>query len=450
MGKRFWSIALAGALIAGLFTILPAQAADGDAVKFFLSTPQGCGGDNPEILTIVDSDGETQCNTTASGVRNEIGSQTGTIGAAGNNVVSERDLATRRWDSVDGVPLTLDASRPISGQILTVGAFACAAPGCTPPASGGEVILDISLVGKQGDEEIELGTQTDEFEVAPGDDPHPTEVNIEPPESLTGTSFDAIELRTWVHGMSAGHGVIMTNGDPSSFISVPTGTAGPVVSEPPGKSDPPGKGKKKGCGKGKGKKKGACPGKKPPKPPAVAECPAYVPGEQGAEAETITVTDAATAEAPVVVEFDSGPGFTRDIITGLNAYNETTSVYHNVQVDSAAAEAGLYARIEFPDHHDYDLFLNHADGSRAAASGGTNTAPGVLSCGDGCTDGSNFEQVEGVRTADCAGYTSQTMSFLSTGGATKLILWLGEPTFDAAAPGGGESAMEMFYRVLGL
>ncbi|MFN2389478.1 MAG: hypothetical protein ABR575_07755, partial [Actinomycetota bacterium] len=88
----------------------------------------------------------------------------------------------------------------------------------------------------------------------------------------------------------------------------PQPTASPT---PPGKDDPPGK--KKGCKKGgsKAKKKGCKKGKKPkkpkkPKPPA--GCAAYVPGEAGADAETTKVTDAATAEAPVEVELDTGPG----------------------------------------------------------------------------------------------------------------------------------------------
>jgi hypothetical protein len=57
--------------------------------------------------------------------------------------------------------------------------------------------------------------------------------------------------------------------------------------------------------------------------------------------------------------------------------------------------------------------------------------------------------LDGVRTPDCGGYTLDMASFASEGGDMTLKLWLGEPTYDPAADG-GESAMEMLYRVLGL
>jgi hypothetical protein len=221
--------------------------------------------------------------------------------------------------------------------------------------------------------------------------------------------------------------------------------AKPPAEEPPGKSDPPGKGKKKGCKKGKGKKKGACPGKKPPKPPTAA-CPAYVPGEQGAEAETSVVTDTATAEAPVEVTITAPPGIP-EVALG--------HVFHNIQVDTASPDSGLYVAYEFPVYEDHDIYLNYASGNEAAHTGGFNPAPVpvALGCCDGTGTGGHSEQgaefLDGVRTPDCGGYTLDMASFASEGGDMTLKLWLGEPTYDPAADG-GESAMEMLYRVLGL
>ena len=230
----------------------------------------------------------------------------------------------------------------------------------------------------------------------------------------------------------------------------------PEPKEPPGKSDPPGKGKKKGCAKGKGNKKGACPGKKPPKPETPASCPAYVPGEEGKDAEVSVVTDAATAEAPVVLEFDAGVGLGGPVIGGVPVPPDNrTHNYHNVQVDTADSEAGLYVKLEFADRHDYDLYLLHPDGSEASHSGDFNTGYGtpVFVCGGattGCQGGSNFESINGVRTADCQGYTIDSVSFLSPGGDVTLSMWLGEVKVDPAAPGGGASAYEAFFALLGL
>lgn len=223
----------------------------------------------------------------------------------------------------------------------------------------------------------------------------------------------------------------------------------PVEAEPPGKGDPPGKGKKKGCGKGKGKKKGACPGKKPPKPPAAAECPAYVPGEHGAEAETSIVTDAATEEAPVVVETEAEMGGPTSPF--VDAFDFRSFVFQNVQVDSKNRDAGLYVKIEFTDGHDYDLGLFHSDGTEAASSGESQPEPGLgAGSPDGAWEGgSNYEFLKGIRTADCAGYTARVAGYLTTGGPVTISMWLGEVVGDPAAPE-GETAMEMFYRMLGL
>jgi hypothetical protein len=161
-------------------------------------------------------------------------------------------------------------------------------------------------------------------------------------------------------------------------------------------------------------------------------CAAYVPGEQGAEAETVVVTDAATEEAPVEVALTAGPG-----AGAAGPYDETTSVFQNIQVDTAGSEAGLYVRFEFAANHDYDLYLNFADGSNAATSGDFNPAAGH-DLGSGSPDGaweagSNYEMVKGIGTPDCEGYTAEAVSFLTTGGATTMKIWLGEIV---AYPGG--------------
>lgn len=225
--------------------------------------------------------------------------------------------------------------------------------------------------------------------------------------------------------------------------------------EPPGKSDPPGKGKKKGCGKGKGKQKGACKGKKPGKP-AADVCPAYVPGEHGAEAEMITVTDAATEEKPVEIKFDAGVGLAGPLIGGVPVPpDQRTHNYHNLVVDSASAETGLYVRLQFKDRRDYDLYLEYPSGQEATHSGDFNPGHEALSCGSastGCSSGSNFEQINGVRTKDCQGWTTDSVAYLTEGGEVTLTAWLGEIKVDPAAPeDGGQrtTALTTFWTLMG-
>lgn len=180
--------------------------------------------------------------------------------------------------------------------------------------------------------------------------------------------------------------------------------------------------------------------KKPKPPPAPPACAPFVAGEAGAEAPTSVVTDAATAEAPVVVELEGGMGLADDLgIPGIagrpSVYDETSSVFQNIQVDSANPSAGLYVKIEFPDRHDFDLYLLNSEGTAAANSGVFNPIPEgahlPIAIGSGSPDGgwdggSNYESVTGINTADCAGYTAQIKSYLTPGGAVKLSMWLGE------------------------
>lgn len=231
-------------------------------------------------------------------------------------------------------------------------------------------------------------------------------------------------------------------------------TGGPEVEEeepklPPGCTK--GKGKKKGCkkGKAKGKKKGACARKKSPEPEvpaAPAACPAYVPGEQGAEAQTSVVTETATEEAPLEVTIAAPAG---------NPVSLPAS-FHNIQVDAPAAEAGLYVRYEFPVQDDHDIYLNYADGSEAAHAAGFNPAPFIPNNGvfwtDGTGAGGHSEQgaevLDGIRTADCSGYTLQMDSFLTQGGDMTLKLWLGEAQNDPAPPSDGGDALATFWSLV--
>lgn len=228
MSKRSLSIFIAGTLVAGVFSALPARA-DEEAVTFFLhSTGCSAADTNFDYLSVVDSDDAVECFYTGSGIRNEIGENVAATPATAN-----RETATRYWDNTDGGPIVLDASRPVTGEIYTMGG-ACIVGGapCSPVGAGiGQVVLDITLVGKVGEAETELGTQTETFNTVPGG-PHLTEVEIQPDAALTGTTFDVIELRTWIHGASVGHGVVKTNGDASSFISIPTASATEEADEP--------------------------------------------------------------------------------------------------------------------------------------------------------------------------------------------------------------------------
>jgi hypothetical protein len=217
------------------------------------------------------------------------------------------------------------------------------------------------------------------------------------------------------------------------------GTEPPVVE--PDEPKPP----KNPCKKLKGKKKKKCLKKNSAK-----ACTDYVPGEAGAEAETSIVTDAATAEAPIEVPLTMDPSaglLSGDIpLVGPNPL--ISHAIQNVQVDSKAADSGLYVRLEFSEGEDYDLYLKGADGSDAAHAGGGNQAliPGpndvAATLGDGTGNGGHSEaaaeQLDGVLTADCGGYTVDVANAFGLGEAT-LKFWLGPATWDPIAQAAIES-----------
>jgi len=192
--------------------------------KFFLrSTGCPASSDNSDFLSLTDGDEAIQCIYTGSGIRNTIGEETGTVGAEGQNAFSDRATATRVWDTIDGTPIVLDTTKTITGQIWTSGGscFVNDPAPCSPVTVGaGETTMDISLVGKVGGEEVTIGEVSETYQVQPNT-LHEIKLDIKIDPALAGKVFETIELRTWQGGTAAGHGVVNTNGDNSSFIAVP-------------------------------------------------------------------------------------------------------------------------------------------------------------------------------------------------------------------------------------
>lgn len=169
--------------------------------------------------------------------------------------------------------------------------------------------------------------------------------------------------------------------------------------------------------------------KKKKKPKA---CATYVPGENGADAPITVVTDAATEEAPVEVTVATAEGLGFSSAEGPSGdEGHTSHAYANVQVDSAASGAGLYARVEFAPTWDYDAFLRTADGTAVAYSAGFNQvivpAFGLDGTGHGGHSEQGAEQIDGWTTSDCDGYTYDIVSAGTPGGDVTVKFWLGEP-----------------------
>ena len=181
--------------------------------------------------------------------------------------------------------------------------------------------------------------------------------------------------------------------------------------------------------------------KKKKKKPAA--CAAFVPGEAGAEQPTVVLTDAATEAAPVEQTVTlAGSAADARLVSAIPEEGPLAPgrAPFNIQVDTAAADAGLYALIEFPERRDYDLQLLHTDGSYAARARSFNPVLGTpgetfSEPGHGGEGTTHSEKLVGIRTADCGGWTLQPENWFGEGGDFTIKLWLGEATIDPQAPG---------------
>lgn len=175
--------------------------------------------------------------------------------------------------------------------------------------------------------------------------------------------------------------------------------------------------------------------RKKKKPPVVAGCaaPTFVEPKspsgsrtEAPKAEVLKVTDAATEETPIVVELTHGAALW-DTANQQPIQEDTQWV--NVQIDPAAASAGLYIRQEWatPSLSDFDLYLwDGPTGEQAALSGASNIAPTTVPF-IGETGGMGWESISGFLAADCSAYSIESRAFLTPGEGVTLKIWLGEP-----------------------
>ncbi|MEA2486772.1 MAG: hypothetical protein QOF16_426 [Actinomycetota bacterium] len=179
--------------------------------------------------------------------------------------------------------------------------------------------------------------------------------------------------------------------------------------------------------------------KKPKKP---AACAPYQAGDFAKDAPLVTVTDAATADKPLEQKVTLGQSVA-DVTFGAT---DVSVAYFNVQVDSLAPNTGLYAHVDFPQRNDYDLEFQYPDQSYAARSHAFNTVNEsndqalpvlgpISSTGHGGQATPTSEELVGIDTNDCGGYTVKVSNALGQGGDTTVKLWLGEVKNEPEAPG---------------
>ena len=174
---------------------------------------------------------------------------------------------------------------------------------------------------------------------------------------------------------------------------------------------------------------GTADAKKKPK-----KCAAYVPSQWSADIPVTTITDANTAEAPLVVEVptEAGVGTSSGDSPENGDDSKAAHAFLNVQVDSKGPVSGLYGRVEFTPAFDYDLFFRGNDGVGLAYSAGTShliPLLGLDGTGNGGHSDMGSENIDGLSTADCTGYLVDVVTSTGPGEDVTLKLWLGEAAY---------------------
>lgn len=176
--------------------------------KFFLHD-NSCDEDN--TLSLLDGP-DNSCWYVDSGILYDV--------FEGAGLLAVEDLA-QSWGAIDGVPLTLDATKPITGEVSTTSG-ACLVDGapCSPAGIGiGQATLDVIVLGEIDGEEKELGTFTEDYVIAPGQT-HTSKIEIKLDEALDKAELATLRVLTYLHGAAVGHGVIELE-NPASFVTVP-------------------------------------------------------------------------------------------------------------------------------------------------------------------------------------------------------------------------------------
>jgi hypothetical protein len=202
MSRRTIAVVMAAGLIAGL------MAAPADAqrrrqqprpvdLQYFVRAPE-C--DQAAFHLSFQAGEDVGCGVLESGIGHEVLIATGT---------DPRELG-HNFPAQDGLPLILDTSKEITGEITTRN---------FNQAGAGVATVEITVFGTSNGEEIEIGTHSETFPVAPTlAQTHELEIEID--SDLRGVRIQDLSLQVLIRGASVGHAVVEMN-DPTSTLTVP-------------------------------------------------------------------------------------------------------------------------------------------------------------------------------------------------------------------------------------
>jgi hypothetical protein len=163
--------------------------------RFYLRR-DGCGtaNDNPHLSVTTGTDAGDGCGLIVNAV----------AGVGGD----ADQAAFIDFPASDGIPLALDGTKPISGQIALTG------------AQVGLAEVDVTLAALVGGQPVTIGSATGSAVLDPTGNDTPVPFTIQPNVSLDGSDVQALDLRVHVHGPYVYSGFVALNGE--SYVNVPS------------------------------------------------------------------------------------------------------------------------------------------------------------------------------------------------------------------------------------
>lgn len=167
-----------------------------DATTRFYLRRDGCGtaSDNPHLSITSGADGGDGCGLVLNAV----------VGLGGD---VDRG-AFVDFPASDGMPLSLDAGRTVSGTIDITG------------TAVGAVEVDVSLEGLVGGQGVPVGSTTTTTLLDPTASDNPVAFTLQPDASLAGMDLQGLDLRVHVHGPAIDAGFVGLSG--KSFVDLPS------------------------------------------------------------------------------------------------------------------------------------------------------------------------------------------------------------------------------------
>lgn len=165
---------------------------------------------------------------------------------------------------------------------------------------------------------------------------------------------------------------------------------------------------------------GAASGCKPYELRVIPETDAPNP-EDALAAEVFRVTDKATEQNPLVIEYEHGASMVFPLHQGDQLLGEAS--YFSFQVDTRSRRRTVNVRAEWPtpSASDIDIYAIDRYGEQMGASESANTHVEEAIDGSG---GPGFESILGLPMKDCAGFTLESQGSATLGEQMTLKVWL--------------------------